>query len=440
MTSLTARLARAKARLFGTAARDVPVPFEIACDCGHRIAGIRRPDYQLALCSACDARIYVLPVNVYPATRRVQSEVVDGPVARRVGTVVRDLVVGDRHEVPDDDANDSRRIADRQTSGRPVEVPGDDDTADNNRSTVKRRKQPDAAAESATDGHAKRAVREPELELPLLLSPRRTLGERLKKLFSPARLLAVAGGGILVATIWWNIHQRQLTQARKTWRLEMDLAVDAMKKDDVVLVRESLSKAVEAATTLHRHDSEANEATALLWQAEAVDQLGSNDFVSQFSGMIGKDGKFDPTKAADAGRSLVGQRLLFETPLKPAISAEGSPVLDLPLVIDGIPVIITAPSKLLLTCSAAEPTKALLFIGIIANCQAPNPEAMQWRISLEGDSCTLITHAFFAKQLGYDVKNDQGLKVLLERQAEFVKSAGVLANELVDSPKRSKLK
>ena len=96
MTSLKASLTKAKARLFGTATKDIAVPFELPCDCGHRVTGIRRGSYQIATCTACDARVYVLAVNVYPATKRVSSEVLDGSVASRLSTIVRDLVVGDQ--------------------------------------------------------------------------------------------------------------------------------------------------------------------------------------------------------------------------------------------------------------------------------------------------------------------------------------------------------
>ena len=95
MTSLKARLSKAKARLFGTATKDIVVPFELPCDCGHRVTGIRRASWQIATCSACEARVYVLPVNVYPATKRVRSEVLDGSVANRLGVIVRDLVAGE---------------------------------------------------------------------------------------------------------------------------------------------------------------------------------------------------------------------------------------------------------------------------------------------------------------------------------------------------------
>jgi hypothetical protein len=101
--SLLARLSKAKSQLFGTATKNVAVPFEVPCDCGHRVTGIRRTSYQIAECSACQASIYVLPVNVYPANRRIRSNVIEGPAIKRVATVVRELVQGDPTH---DSAND----------------------------------------------------------------------------------------------------------------------------------------------------------------------------------------------------------------------------------------------------------------------------------------------------------------------------------------------
>ncbi|HQZ68873.1 MAG TPA: hypothetical protein PLY87_27485, partial [Planctomycetaceae bacterium] len=95
MTSFKARLIKAKARLLGTTTKDIVVPFELPCDCGHRITGIRRTSYQVATCSACDVSVYVLPVNVYPATKRIRSEVLDGSVVSRLSAIVQELVVGE---------------------------------------------------------------------------------------------------------------------------------------------------------------------------------------------------------------------------------------------------------------------------------------------------------------------------------------------------------
>ncbi|MGV2338666.1 MAG UNVERIFIED_CONTAM: hypothetical protein LVR18_33170 [Planctomycetaceae bacterium] len=70
MTTIGERLAKARAKLFGGSTADTPTPFELPCDCGHNVAGIRRPRIQIALCSACGKSLFVLPLNVYPATRR----------------------------------------------------------------------------------------------------------------------------------------------------------------------------------------------------------------------------------------------------------------------------------------------------------------------------------------------------------------------------------
>ena len=48
MTNLKARLNKARARLFGTVTQDIAVPFNLQCDCGSPINGVRRVSWQIA--------------------------------------------------------------------------------------------------------------------------------------------------------------------------------------------------------------------------------------------------------------------------------------------------------------------------------------------------------------------------------------------------------
>ncbi|MEJ7593939.1 MAG: hypothetical protein WKF77_20565 [Planctomycetaceae bacterium] len=142
MTSLKARLNKAKARLFGTATKDIVVPFELPCDCGHRVTGIRRASYQIATCSSCDARVYVLPVNVYPATKRVRSEVLDGSVTSRLSVVVRDLVVGETESTQETQSSAKRSMTPGQRRPGPPALsetpPAESDSSDGEKVAGKR--------------------------------------------------------------------------------------------------------------------------------------------------------------------------------------------------------------------------------------------------------------------------------------------------------------
>jgi len=419
MTSLKARLAKARARLFGTAARDVPVPFELPCDCGHRVTGIRRPSYQVAVCSACQSAFYVLPVNVYPATRRVRSEVVGGPVVARVGTVVRELIIGEKAPEVKSSDSDSRSAA--PTSIQAVEVSETRAEDEGNR-----RRRQKSSSRTSTSNVAKDVV-EPIIEqsgagTPLVRLPRMSLARRLKKTFSPTRLLALAGVAILVATGWWMIRQQQLEEARKVWRQEMDLAETAIRDNDLVALQSALKKAVAASRILNRSDPESREAKSLLRQTESVQNLSSTDLVSLLSGIVQKDGTLSFADAKKISESVTGQHLVFEALLKVKSGKSTIPELDLPLIVAGIPLRILVPSGVLLKCSQSDPSLPLLFIAAVNSCQPPSDPSGEWQIALNADSCTLITTELHAKKVGYNANDLARVRRILERQAEFVKS------------------
>lgn len=429
MSSLKARLAKAKSRLFGTAVRDVPVPFELPCDCGHRVAGIRRPTFQVAVCSACQSSVYVLPVNVYPGTRRVRSEVLDGPVISRVGTIVRDLVLGENNSAAD------KAVSETRASGRADAVIEASPETSDDRAGSRRRKSTSKSSGSASNvTEATKA--EPVIEhaatgTPLVLVPRVSAAVRLKKVFSPTRLLALAGMGILVVTGWWMIRQQQMDEARKVWRREMDLVETALQDHDLQSLQSALQKAVDAAIVLNRSDAESREAESLLRQTEAVQNLGSADLVTLLSGFVRSDGSFDSEKASRVRESMIGQRLVFEAPLRTTSGNSQIPELSMPLIVDGIPVRVAVPSPWLLKYAQAEPSLPLLFVAAIKACQPPADPSGEWQMSLDPVSCILITSEFHAREIGFDVKNISGLRKTLERQAEFVRSTAVTPSDMV---------
>ena len=421
MSSLLARLAKAKSQLLGTASKEIPVPFELPCDCGHRVTGIRRATYQLATCSACQGTIYVLPVNVYPTTRRVRSEVVDGPLVSKVGTVVRELIKGDTSPVESDRTEpQSSSAAKTATPAYAQDSPGD-------------RKNPGRKTRSGGKGSAASAVKsavEDNSEsiaaksaiVPLVVVPRRSIAYRLKRLFSPTRLLAFAGIAVLLTTGWWTIHQRQQEQARKSWRTEMDRAGEALKKRDLATLHESLTDALKAARTLRRQDADVRNAASMLAQTEAVLKLSAVDLVSLFSSAVQKDGSINISKAEAASGMLRGQLLVFESAVRLTGDSNDWSRLDVPLVVDKIPLDIRVQSPLLVKASAAMPGVPLLFVARIEECRAPADDSRVWSMLLESSSCALITTEFHANQLGFDSSMLPTVRATVARQDEFVRT------------------
>lgn len=425
MSSLLSKLAKAKSRLFGSAPESVPVPFEVPCDCGHRVTGIRRTSYQIAVCSACQSSIYVLPVNVYPTTRRIHSEVVDGPVLERVGTVVRDLVRGD----PTPEAGESQEP---RTVRKPQGAEGLRDYGAAVDLKPKGRKSKRSSGHDASSSGVSDNVSTPEpaAAIPLVQVPRPSFATRMRRVFSPTRVLALAGCVILCSTGFWTIHQRKLEQARKVWRLEMDRAETALKQKDLNKLSESLTLAVKAAKTLSRTDEESRVAESLLRQTEVVQQLSSMDLVSQFSNVIRNDGSLDVGKAGYVAEGLQGQFFVFELALKRRSAGATAFQLDFPLIIQDTAIDVFVSSSVLSGCVVGNSEPNVLFTACIRECRPPTPANRRWEIVLDGPSCTLVTTEFHAEQLGFDLKTSTSLPAVLESQSKVVRS---VQDSVIDS-------
>ena len=417
MTSLKARLTKAKAQLFGTATKDIIVPFELPCDCGHRVTGIRRASYQIATCTACEARIYVLPVNVYPATKRIRSEVLEGSVTSRLSVVVRDLVVGEPESQSSAKPATSPGKRRSRLPGLTETSPAESDSSEGEK--VAGRRSRESAPIKISPTAAARVAEQILVEGPIVRVPRPGLAVVMGRVFTPFRLLMLSAAVLVTVTGWWILTQRRMEEARKTWRREMDVAEQALEDKDLVALHDSLSGAVAAAKTLQRDDAESRRAASLLLQTQAVQNLSSTDLISMLSGCVSDDGTLNPEKATNAAESLSGKWFVFECSL---LRVENGLQADLPLIVDSVPVTITISSDLLQRALTALPQSPLMFAASVEFCRVAD-SGQEFQIQLSSNSLTLITTPYHAAQLGFTAENSPGLNALLERQAEFLKSA-----------------
>ena len=71
------------------------VPFELTCDCGAVVKGERRTSWIEAECPSCFQSLFVMPGNVYPATKLV-SGVLTGSFVARIQAAYYELRPGRR--------------------------------------------------------------------------------------------------------------------------------------------------------------------------------------------------------------------------------------------------------------------------------------------------------------------------------------------------------
>lgn len=410
MGGLGARLLRARAKLFGSAAKEIPVPFEVPCRCGGRVAGIRRLQHQIAACSACGTSVFILPVNVYPATKRIHSEVPDAALSARATAAMRELaglgaspVSGTSSQGHADSVEkSSRRQVGTQARG-PVGSAGAET--------------PDRNARPAAETRLTDSTVEQQKSVPVV--PRISLRVRLRRTFSPFRLLVASSLILLTITALWMVQRQQLETARKTWRREMDLAQQALTEKNSDAFRTSLEKAVSAARKLRRSDAEARMAESLLDQCKAINQLSAYDPLEAIADAF--------SQAADAGidlnrlnSELQGVYLVFESPLIPDSDNAANLTLELPLMIQSRPIRLHVSSPLLTRLRDNNPATPVLFLAKIQSCRAGAADGRGLVIALDGGSVTLLTSEFLAGLAGYNPRQIPELAACLQRQQSYM--------------------
>ena len=422
MGGLGTRLLRARAKLFGSAAKEIPVPFEVPCRCGSRVAGIRRLQYQIAVCSACGTSVFILPVNVYPATKRIHSEVPDAALSARATAAMRELAGLDASPVPELSSQprpDSTGKSARRQVGSQKRVPASPtgaETPDRNARPTAETGAPDSAVEQQAS---------------ISVAPRIPFKVRLRRTFSPFRLLVASSVILLMVTAVWMVQRQQLETARKTWRREMDLAQQALTDQNSEAFRTSLEKAVDAARKLRRTDSEARTAASLLDQCRAINQLSAYDPLEAITAAF--------SKAADApmdlnrlNLELQGVYLVFESPLIPDSDNADNLRLELPLMIQSRSIRLHVSSPLLTPLFRNNPATPVLFLAKIQSCRGGAADGRGIVIELDGSSVTLLTSEFLAGQAGYDSRQIPELAACLQRQQSFM-ATGIPDTEVIAS-------
>ncbi len=255
MSELSNKLNRAKAQLFGTAAAEIKVPFQLECECGHRVAGIRQPTSQIVECSQCHTEHFVLPVNVYPTTRRVPSEVLGGSFQQRLFAVIGQLIprkppTVDRRPKTDRPAGKS---AGRQENDSGAGLAsGNPAYAETGRSASE--SSGDSSGRAATGSRSDRRTAEPEPKA--TLRPRVPLTSRIKRQFTVFRLMMFTVLIVVVSTAAWMVHRRQLEQARIAWRSAIDETERMLAEAQFGELEQLLIRADAAAAKLGRNDAE----------------------------------------------------------------------------------------------------------------------------------------------------------------------------------------
>lgn len=412
MNTIGEKLAKARAKLFGNAAADTPTPFEIPCDCGHTVAGIRRPRIQITHCSACGQSLFVLPTDRYPVTRRSPRKPLEAETATRATPKAPELDATPE-TTPAWAANNAppAETTTRHSSKRPRSTPA---------GSPQKNTSPSAPNNQVTanDKHNSPQTLSTTPHPPSPLAPPKpSLAVRIRRTFTPFRLLTAGCLTLLLLTATWMVHQRQVEHARRTWRREFDAALKAETERNRSALQQSLQNALRAADILQKQDSDVANARSLMQQCNAISQLTAVDPVAVLNSHFRPDTGPDPEKLTTELRGLV---LLFDASPQPAPDPAPNVVLDLPLVIHGRLLQLSARSPILHQFSQLHPGQSVLFLAAIRSCRPTSDASSTLQLDLDPDSITLLTSEFLATEAGLSPESFPELPQILQRQSSLI--------------------
>ena len=385
MLSFLRKLLLVFKRLAGGARTAVSEPFVATCECGATIAGVRRTSWIEAECQSCFQSVFVLPANVYPATKRVSSSVLSGGLISRLRFVVNEVFPP---------------------------------------------KEPPPATEEPTPVAAAEAAYEAATTAPVVVAKRSVNPlAALRRTFTPFRLLMLSVMAVIGVTGYWTIHKRAVEAAQQTWIRTSDVVPSLLDERKLTSLETVLQDAVNAGRILGKQDSEWRTLRNLLQETIAVRNVASEDLLTSFYEAYDKRSMLVDGAEANVQKAALSGVYVFDTWLRPDKSTGEGFLIDLPATPGRhrveVKIALPALQELLETLTDGH----LLFAATIQSVTAPESrQADPWKVKLNPESFVLITSTAHCKELGLPVDNDAQLMSMLERQRAFVAESAAWEN------------
>lgn len=378
--------------------------------CGETASGLRLKRYQRVICQQCGESLFVLPINVYPEPPPPppeQPEDVDGDPRAREPDIEGALL--DQAEA--DAAKDHDLLNELAAESR-HETRKDKPTA------KRRKKKAKAAKPKAVPAEEPEATPEPAPAQPALVL-RVPLRQRLRRFFSPFRITVVTIVGVVVATVAWQVHSRNVENARVEFDAARKKALTLLEERDFAGAEPLLDQARRAADLTGRRDGLANRVRRLYLETNAINNLAQTSLFEALS---------TATAGArtDAPAVLMSQLeerwIVLDTHVAPAgrVEDENLFTVDLPLQINGVLVEARVVGSEFDGLRLPREGSQVIFAAQIAACALEGGQPDTLVLQLAPESVRLWTDADLYDAIGMSGLEDSAALEVLQRQAEHL--------------------
>lgn len=392
MAGKVQKLQRMKARLAGEADASLEIAFELVCECGQSIRGVRRTTSIQKQCEQCGETLFVLPMNVYPATKSVASEVIGGSFADRLKVVVGELLPSRKSK-----SSKADQSGEKSSKADTVEV-------------------------AATGEHTEQAVVAPKLRRKLTL-PKIDVKAVLRKTFTPFRMVILGIISVVGLTGYWMIQQQAQEAAQQVWLQATDEIESLLQDGKLVELEALLQETVNAGRTLGKTGSEWRRTVNLHQQTTAINRMANVDLLSAFHAAY-KDGVLDSfgvQKVVDSSRNGT---YIFDSWITKDYQKKHTFDVQMPAAAGRNRVSATIELPQLEQLLQEFPDGQFLFAADIETVRAPVGDIdPDWKIRLSAESFVLLTDALLCQNVGLAADFDPQLASVLERQDEFVRTS-----------------
>ena len=416
------KLKRIKARLSGQGHETADEPYEVECQCGEMIRGKRRHSWIESRCDSCGQTHFILPVNPYPSTESVPSEVLVGRFSDRLKVVVSELFPSKQPKTA------AERTAKKRKKARPratylepePDVQSDHESDDYSGDfapepedmPVKSVEAKARAVQLESTAGTGEPVGSPVLSMPSL--PKVDVVGGLKRVFTPFRLLLIAGAVVVWFTVGAVISKQETRAAHQVWLDAEEAIQEQLKSEDMMSLRDVLTETLAAAETLELTDSDWRTRSNLLGETHAVLELSNHSLLDAFATAY-PDGQFDltGTKSVEA---LVGDVFVFDTWV--TCHEDSYYTLDLPLASGSHRVNVYLPYSAITGLGGSD--GRAIFAARIKHVKSPYASPYQWHILLDPESVYLFTSDVHCRQVGLDPDSYPDVRAIIDGQRDFV--------------------
>lgn len=381
------KLKRLKARLQGGVEAAAAVPFELTCECGATVSGMRRKSWIESECPECLQSLFVLTSNVYPSTKSVPSEVLGGSLTDRLKTVAGELFP-------------KKKQTKTKTKPKP------------------------AAAETAIAADTQESVSTEPLKPRKTLRQQLDIGRRLKRTFTPFRVLMLAMIGVIGFTSYWMTYQSHVESARQTWLKSPELIEQQLHEFAMVDLERTLQSAVEAADVLERNDVESRRVRNLLQETVAVNKIASRDLLTSFHDAYNKNDVLEDDATETVTDVCRSGTFVFDSSLTKKAGLDDVYLVDFPATPGRHPVEIIVPLPAVAEFLESIGDTRAIFAATIDRVETPKAKTYEpWVLHVEATSFVLLTSLPHCQHIGLSQEDDESLEAIIQRQRDFVEAS-----------------